>query len=290
MEGVVSSKGGVYWENIVFLAVTHILGALGAAYCFTAGFSVWTGVLAAVWFLLCALSISSGYHRLFSHRTYRCASLVRIVYLLFGAASFQQSVIRWASDHRTHHAMTDEDGDPHNIRRGFWWAHMGWLFFRTSPPDLAGVRDLSSDPAILFQDKHYLSLALFFGFLAPTLVASLWGDSIGGFLVAGFLRLLVQDHATFSINSVAHRFGSQPYSTSTSAKDCFVASILTMGEGYHNYHHRFPADYRNGIRAYHFDPSKWAIWILSRLGMAWDLKRVPREMADRAAKYVSSGS
>jgi stearoyl-CoA desaturase (delta-9 desaturase) len=251
--------------------------------------------LAAIWFLLCMFSTTGGYHRLFAHRTYHGSAPLRLFYLLFGAASGQASAATWSADHRTHHANTDEDLDPYNIKKGFWWAHVGWLFWRTPAPDRTNVADLLKDPLVRFQDRHYLSLLLAVGFLLPTLIASAWGDAAGGLLLAGFLRLLVQYHSTFAINSVAHTIGRRPYSTAVSARDSFITAILTLGEGYHNYHHRFPGDYRNGIRFFHFDPTKWWIWLLSKAGFASGLKRVPRDLIERAriavvGKYFSQST
>src|SRR5690348_7168098 len=117
----------VYWENLLVLAMTPLVGIAGILYAIFVTFSWWTLVLAILWLMLCSVSITGGYHRLFAHRTYRAAKSVRLFYLLFGAASGQGSAIRWSSDHRVHHARTDEDEDPYNIKRGFWWAHLGWL-------------------------------------------------------------------------------------------------------------------------------------------------------------------
>ena len=245
--------------------------------------------LGVAWFLLCMLSTTGGYHRLFAHKTYRAAWPVRLFYILFGAASGQGPALVWAADHRKHHARTDTGEDPYNIRQGFWWAHVGWLFFR-SPVDLHLVRDLDRDPLVRFQDRHYLSLLLAMGFLVPTLIAWTWGDAAGGLLLGGFLRLALQYQATFSINSLAHSIGSRPYSTSVSARDSLVTAIVTLGEGYHNYHHRFPADYRNGIRFFHFDPTKWCVWLLSKVGMASELKRVPAEAIQAARDAVRAGN
>src|SRR5690348_11547928 len=147
--------GGIYWENILFLAITHLAGLAGIAYACAVQFSAWTLGLAALWLTLCMLSTTGGYHRLFAHRSYQAAPALRLFYLLFGAASFQGPALRWASDHRVHHAVTDEDDDPHNIRKGFWWAHIGWLLYRT-PPGTERSRDLLADPLVRFQDRFYL--------------------------------------------------------------------------------------------------------------------------------------
>jgi stearoyl-CoA desaturase (delta-9 desaturase) len=282
-----SARPPIYWENIFALAITHLLGLLGVAYCIFITFSWWTLGLAVLWLGLCTLSMTAGYHRLFAHRSYRCAAPVRFFYLLFGAASGQASVLRWAADHRDHHAHTDSDADPYNIKKGFWWAHVGWLFFKTPGSGTEHTKDLLADRAIRFQDRFYLPLAIGVGMLLPMLIACAWGDPVGGLLVAGFLRLMVQYQATFSINSVAHKIGRRPYSTSVSARDSMVTALLTLGEGYHNYHHRFPSDYRNGVAFYHFDPTKWWVWIISKIGLAWDLRRVPADMIRRACEAVA---
>lgn len=280
-------KREVFWENILVLVFTHVLGILGILYAVFLHFSWETTVLAAGMFLLTMLATTGGYHRLFAHRSYRGGRLLRLFYLVFGAAAAEQSALRWSSDHRRHHAYTDEEEDPYNIKKGFWWAHMGWLFYRSPPSDYANAKDLLADPLIRLQDRFYLPLMLGFGFLLPTLLGWTWGDAAGGLLLGGFLRLAVQYEATFCINSVAHYVGSQPYSTKTSARDSLVAALLTMGEGYHNFHHRFPSDYRNGVRAWHFDPTKWCVWILERLGLASDLKRVPEEAVEKARQEAA---
>ena len=281
-------SSAVYWENILFLAATHLAGIAGIAYAAFFHYSIWTLGLAVLWLTLCMLSTTGGYHRLFAHRAYRARPALRLFYLLFGAASFQGPALRWASDHRIHHALTDREEDPHNIRKGFWWAHIGWLFYRT-PSSAERSRDLLADRLVCFQDRFYLPLAAAFGLLLPSAIAWSWGDPLGGLLLAGFLRLLVQYHATFSINSVAHSIGRRPYSDTTSARDSFVTAILTLGEGYHNFHHRFPGDYRNGIRFHHFDPTKWWVWSLSKFGLASDLKRASREAIRRALESVRDG-
>ncbi len=266
--------------------MTHLFGLAGIAYLIFVRFSWWTLGLAVVWFFLCMLATTAGYHRLFAHKTYKGTAPLRLFYLLFGAASGQASILNWASDHRAHHARTDTAEDPYDISRGFWWAHIGWLFFREPAARTANVRDLEADWMIRLQDRFYVVLLLGVGFLAPLLLAWSWGDAAGGFLVAGFVRLMVQYHATFSINSVAHTVGRRPYSTSVSARDSALAAILTLGEGYHNYHHRFPADYRNGIRFFHYDPTKWWVWALSKLRLASELKRVPAAEIEKVRDAV----
>ncbi len=276
----------LYWENIIALVMTHLFGLVGIAYLIFVRFSWLTIGLGTLWFFLCMLSTTAGYHRLFAHKAYKGTPPLRAFYLLFGAASGQASILNWASDHRAHHAWVDTDEDPYDITKGFWWAHIGWLFFREPKPRPANIKDLEADRMIRLQDRFYVVLLLGVGFLAPLLIAWTWGDPAGGFLVAGFLRLMLQYHATFSINSLAHTIGRRPYSTSVSARDSGLTAILTLGEGYHNYHHRFPADYRNGVRFFHFDPTKWWVWVMSKLWLASDLKRVSAADIEKARAAV----
>jgi stearoyl-CoA desaturase (delta-9 desaturase) len=273
------------WTNVWFLTSAHVVAAFAVVYVAAIHFSWWTLGLGLVWGLLCGLSITGGYHRLFAHGTYTASSLLRAFYLAFGAASVQNSALAWAADHRAHHANTDADGDPYSIKRGFWWAHIGWVLRRNDRAgERSGVRDLLADPLVRFQHRWYVPLAILFGAAVPTAVGTAWRDPIGALLVAGWLRLVLQWHATFSVNSLAHCMGRQPYSTSSSARDSHLVALLTLGEGYHNFHHRFQADYRNGVRWYHFDPTKWWVWSVARLGFARRLRRVPQARVEAARR------
>ena len=276
------------WTNIVFLSVAHLAAVGGVLWLVFVRASPWTLGLALLWFALCGLGITGGYHRLFAHRSYRASPLVRALYLAFGAAAVQNSVLKWSSDHRRHHLFTDRDGDPYNIRRGFWWAHLGWILYRDPNVPRDNVRDLESDPLVRWQDRFYIPLASAFGALLPMGLGALWGDAIGALLVAGFLRLVLEWHATFFVNSLAHTIGTQPYSDRGSARDSFLTALVTLGEGYHNFHHTFQADYRNGVRWYQLDPTKWVVWALARLGLTSDLRRTPAEIIERARRETAA--
>jgi len=249
--------------------------------------SPWTIGLGVLWYVLCGFAITGGYHRHFSHPTYHANVVVRAFYLLFGAAAVQNSAIRWSADHRRHHARTDKDEDPYNISLGFWWAHIGWVFFKDPTKKVPrGVDDLIADPLVAFQHRYYIPIAIVMALVVPGLLGLLWGDPIGAILVASFLRLVVQWHATGAVNSVAHWMGSRPYSRAISARDSFVTAIVTMGEGYHNFHHRFQLDYRNGVRWWQFDPTKWVVWTFERVGLAWNVRRTAPETIQRARDLV----
>ncbi|MCL4146891.1 UNVERIFIED_CONTAM: hypothetical protein GTU68_014432 [Idotea baltica] len=238
--------------------------------------------------MVCAsLSITGGYHRLFSHSAYKAAWPVRLFYLAFGASSFQNSAIKWAIDHRRHHAKVDTDKDPYNINRGFWWAHIGWVFFMDPKgSDVNEAKDLMSDRLIMFQHNYYFRFGAVIAYVIPTLLGCIWGDPLGAFILCGSTRLILQYHFTFAINSYTHMFGRQPYSLDNSARDSFGAALLTMGEGYHNFHHRFQTDYRNGIRWYHYDPTKWFVWALSKVGLTSNLRVTAKSKIERALANV----
>ncbi|HED67139.1 MAG TPA: hypothetical protein ENJ09_16490 [Planctomycetes bacterium] len=275
--------------NAGFLLIAHLLGVAGLVYLIT-NFNPYTLILAIVYGGLCGLAITGGYHRLFSHPTYKANAFLRAIYLFFGAASIQNSALKWSADHRRHHARTDTDDDPYNIRRGFWWAHIGWVLFDAGETDLSLVKDLEEDPLVRFQDRHYLALVILSAAVVPALIASLWGDWLGGLLVVGFLRLIVEWHSTFSVNSFTHMVGAQPYCKKGSARDSWLVALITFGEGYHNYHHRFPIDYRNGVRWYQFDPTKWFVWTLSKLGITRDLRRTPEPRRLEALRKTAEES
>jgi stearoyl-CoA desaturase (delta-9 desaturase) len=273
------------WTNLLFLTAAHLLAGLAIVYLCVVHFSWWTIGFGFVWGVLCTLSISGGYHRLFAHSAYRAAWPLRAFYLAFGAASAQNSALSWAADHRIHHTHTDREEDPYSISRGFWWAHIGWVVYRSQRENRDElVRDLEADPLQRFQDRHYVPLAVLFGALVPMAIGTAWGDPIGAFLVGCWLRLVVQWHVTFSVNSFAHLIGKQTYSRTSTARDSFLLALVTLGEGYHNFHHRFQADYRNGVRWHDFDPTKWWIWSASRFGLARDLRRAPAERVEAARR------
>ncbi len=280
----------VAWVNLFVLVGVHLLAAGAVLYLVAVRCEPLTLALGALWLLLCSLAISGGYHRLFAHRAYRARRGIEVLYLLFGAASVQNSALVWAGDHRRHHARTDTDEDPYNARRGFWWSHLGWVLFHDPlSPSASRARDLSSRTLVRLQHRFYVPLAVLMVVGVPAALGLGWGDPLGAVLVAGFLRLAVQWHMTFSINSLAHRVGRQPYCRRTTARDSWATALFSMGEGYHNFHHRFPSDYRNGHRWYHFDASKWWLWMLARVRLVTDLRRTPPEKISAARREVQAG-
>ncbi len=274
------------WINASYLILSPFAAVFGLWWWIANGYANWsTIILALVYAVFCELSITAGYHRLFSHQTYKAHWSVRAFFLIFGACALQGSAICWSIDHRIHHRNVDDnEKDPYSINRGFWWAHMGWLLYKTDEQlkEDVSCQDLLADPLVTFQYKYWVGIALLIGFLLPGIIAGYgWHDFIGGVLVAGIVRTVVNHHSTFLINSLSHISGSQTYSDTHSARDNWFTAFLTFGEGFHNFHHEFPSDYRNGVRFYHFDPTKWLINGLSRIGLTSDLLRVRQEIIVR---------
>lgn len=231
-------------------------------------------------FYLIGISVTAGYHRLFSHRTYRAHWLVRFLLLCFGAAAFQNSALRWSSDHRLHHRYVDTERDPYSIKKGFWHAHWIWVMESKSHP-LQGVADLEADPLVRWQDRHYFKIGAIVALIPAGIglaTGNFWGHVIMGIL----LRIVLTHHTTFLINSAAHVFGTRPYTDTNTARDNGFLAPFTFGEGYHNFHHMWPGDYRNGIRWYQFDSTKWLLMGLSWVGLADKLRTVPDTVIQRA--------
>lgn len=268
------------WTNTLFLTLTPIVGIGGLAYLLANHELYWqTIVLTIIFTFIGGFSITAGYHRLFSHKAYKASPLVRFLFAFFGAGSFEGSVLEWCTDHRNHHRYTDTDRDPYNSKRGFWYSHIGWLFtLDGSKRDYSNVEELAKDPILRFQHKYFVPVAITAGMLVPMAIGACWGDALGGLLIAGVLRIVLNQHFTFCINSICHLLGKQTYSDRITARDNWFTAILTYGEGYHNFHHQFPLDYRNAIKPYQYDPTKWLIYGLSKIGMASDLRKVKQSL------------
>jgi stearoyl-CoA desaturase (Delta-9 desaturase) len=272
----------VNWTISSFLIGTLFLTVTAVpVYLWFFGLSAFQVGLFLVMFFATGFSITVGYHRLFSHRTYEAHWLVRLAVLIFGAAAFENSVLLWACEHRNHHKHVDHDDDPYCISQGLFHAHIGWLLFKLEPgPPFDNVADLKKDPLVMWQHRHVQLIAVIVSFVLPATIGYFcggWISALGAFLIGGVARVVAVQHCTFCINSLCHYLGDQPYSTKCSARDSWLMAIVTLGEGYHNYHHEFQHDYRNGVKPWHFDPTKWIIWTLSKVGLAKTLRRVPEE-------------
>lgn len=278
----------VNWTTSAFLIGTALISLIFVPiYLYKNGIDWFQSIMFFFYLSATMMSITLGYHRLFSHLAFKAKTPVKLFTLVFGACAFENSALLWCSDHRRHHKHVDHDEDPYDITKGFFWAHIGWLLFKLNPvPPMDNVSDLRRDKLVMWQDRYVHYIGLIVGLILPpifgyawysyvdTTSLTPWTGALGAFLISGVLRVVVSQHLTFFINSLCHTVGRQPYSTKHTARDSGVMAFLTFGEGYHNYHHEFQHDYRNGIKKISWDPTKWAIWTMSKIGLTSDLRRV----------------
>ncbi len=262
------------WGNLLFITSYHIALFVALPLYVLSYTPSWPLIGSSIFLLVASLvSITAGYHRLYAHKTYEANPVVKWVLVFFGTLAVEGSVFNWVHDHRLHHRHVDGEDDPYGTDKGFWHSHVLWLFKKRRFFDERYVADLKNDKFLAFQHRHYAWLMAAANGLVFVAVGLMTGDFLGAFVFAFLLRLAVGHHCTWFINSLAHIWGSKPYSTEHSAVNNFILALLTYGEGYHNYHHTFAGDYRNGVRWYQFDPPKYLIWTLSKVGLATDLKR-----------------
>ncbi len=280
-------KAPLIWTNIFFFLTTGLITLIGVPlYGMFTGFSLFQIISALILMAFCGFSITMGYHRLWSHRAFDANPALRLLLALGGALAIQNSILHWSSDHREHHRKVDHpDQDPYSASRGFWYSHIGWMLSEYQQQryhDYSNVKDLQKDRIVRWQHRHYWALAWAANLVITIALGLIDGDLLGMILLAGVARITLSQHVTFLINSLAHLWGCRPYSDENSARDNGLVALLTYGEGYHNFHHRFAGDYRNGIRWWQFDPTKWLIKACSWLGLSRNLRRYSDERIERA--------
>ncbi|KAI0360555.1 delta 9-fatty acid desaturase protein [Trametes cingulata] len=268
-----------WWKELNYLSLTILT--------VTPSIAIWgafhvplmwqTAVFSVFYYFFTGLGITAGYHRLWAHRSYNASKPLQYFLAFAGSGAVEGSIKWWARGHRAHHRYTDTPLDPYNAHEGFWYSHVGWMLVKPRRrPGVADVSDLSKNEVIRWQHRWYRSLILFCGFILPTLVCYFgWGDMWGGFVYAGAARLCFVHHSTFCVNSLAHWLGDAPFDDKHTPRDHVITALCTIGEGYHNFHHQFPMDYRNAIKWYQYDPTKWFIWVCAKLGLASHLKTFP---------------
>lgn len=282
------AAGNLEWFQMFFMGVTHACALYALFVVVPSGRVMWqTYVEAAVLLFLSGLGVTAGAHRLWSHRSYSAAWPLRLFLMLCQATSFQRSVYSWATNHRVHHKHSDSEADPHNVNRGFFYSHIGWLFVKRNAAYEAALAqldasDLWDDPIVRFQ--HVVdsigSLSFFsqtMCFPVPAFVAHYgWGEDFWvAYFIAGHLRFVMSLHATFCVNSFAHMYGMRPYDAAIPPAENRWVSYVAIGEGWHNYHHKFPYDYATSEFGHtqQFNPTKLFIDMCDWLGLAWDRKR-----------------
>ena len=273
------NKPRILWLNVAVFLITFLVAVIGVPlYGYFYGYSSVHVVATLLALGYAGMSITVGYHRLWAHKTFEAHPVLQFILALGGAFALQNSALHWSSDHRVHHKFVDQnDKDPYSAKKGFWFSHIGWMlrdYQGESYGDYSNVRDLQKNKIVMWQHKHYLLLTLLMNFGVPLLLGVIFNDIAGMLLTVGFLRLVLSHHFTFFINSLAHIWGAQPYTDKNTARDNGWLALVTYGEGYHNYHHIFESDYRNGVRWYQFDPSKWLIKLSSFVGLTSNLRKV----------------
>lgn len=270
------------WLNTLFLWGSLAVAAIALPIHLAVNGFRWSEWLVALTMVfVVGTAISAGYHRLFSHRAYKASTAWRALMLFFGAASFENSALKWASDHRIHHRHVDDlEKDPYAIGHGFGWAHWGWVMKGPDIP-LQGVEDLKKDPLVRFQHDHIFLVGAAAACI-PLVIGLFTGNFIGHLVVGLLVRIVLTHHTTFLINSAAHVFGSRPYTEENSARDNWLLAPLTYGEGYHNFHHMWQWDYRNGVKWYQWDTTKWILSALRPTGLVSEFRRVPAAVIRRA--------
>jgi len=258
----------------IFMLVSLVAVVGAPLFGYLYGYSAFDWTLFGIFYVVTGLGITVGYHRLISHRSFTCKNWVKVAFLIAGGWALENSALKWCSDHVRHHAKTDTDEDPYNAKRGFWYSHLLWVFMKDINPDLKAREKFKApflrDKWIMWQHRNYAFIVVS-GLAIPFLLGLFHGGWMGAcsaFLLAGVGRLFLVLNSTFFINSICHMWGDQPYGNANTSRDNWWISLLTFGEGYHNYHHNFPRDYRNGPKWYNFDPSKWLIFILFIFGLA----------------------
>lgn len=262
---------------IVLLSTLFLAIAIVPWYLWTHGVGMGVWVAFAILMAWTGLSITAGYHRLWSHKSYEAHPVVKYILLLGATLAVESSVFDWCSGHRSHHRHVDDEyDDPYSSRRGFWFSHMGWMLrkYPSGQYDYKNIPDLKKDKLLALQHKYYGFWVIATNVVVLAMIGWITGDMLGTFLVAGLLRLVLTHHFTFFINSLCHMFGTRPYTDENTARDNGLLAIVTWGEGYHNYHHYFQYDYRNGVKWWQYDPTKWIIGLLAKVGLASNLKRV----------------
>jgi stearoyl-CoA desaturase (delta-9 desaturase) len=230
--------------------------------------------------------VTAGYHRYFSHRSYKTSRAMQLL-LAFGAeVTVQKGVLWWAAHHRRHHKLSDQPGDLHSVRQsGFWWAHMGWLMARDfEDTDTDAIKDFAKYPELRWLDRNW--------WLPPVAVA-LVTLAIGGWfaLVWGFfVSTVLSWHGTFTINSLSHLFGARPYETTDDSRNNAVLALITLGEGWHNNHHHYQVAARQGFRWYQVDLTFYVLRALAVVGLVKDLHGVPKHILEGRRKHESTAA
>jgi sn-1 stearoyl-lipid 9-desaturase len=266
-----STKKRLNPSTVLLFTVLHILAALGIFFHTSAALLVFF-----LLYLITGFGVTVGYHRLLTHRGFKTTPFVLNLLATAGALSAHGGPLFWVSIHRQHHQFTELEADPHDSSLGFWWSHIGWLLCADNflEYDPSYVSDLSINPWLSWLNRYFILLQLLLGtilFLVTYHFSGMYG-AVSMFIWAIPLRFIAVAHSSWLTNSVAHLWGYRNFETSDNSTNSWWVAFLTLGEGWHNNHHAFPASSRHGLRRWELDPSWWFILFLRRFNLAWDIK------------------
>jgi stearoyl-CoA desaturase (delta-9 desaturase) len=284
------------WRNIILFAYLHLAALYGLWLMFTSA-KLATSVYAILLYQLGGIGITAGAHRLWAHRSYKAKWPLRLILTFCNTLAFEDSVIDWARDHRVHHKFSETDADPHNAKRGFFFSHVGWLLCRKHPQvkekgKQIDLSDLWADPILRFQKKYYNILMPLISFVMPTVVPMyFWNETFGNAFCVNLFRYALTLNATWLVNSAAHMWGDKPYDRFINPAENLVVAVLALGEGWHNYHHTFPWDYKTSeLGKYSVNFSAALIDFFAKIGWAYELKTVSEEMIKKRVLRTGDGS
>ncbi|XP_067828763.1 acyl-CoA desaturase-like [Heptranchias perlo] len=283
------------WRNIVLMAALHLSAVYAVILVPFAKPLTW--LWAAFCFLLSALGVTAGAHRLWSHRSYTASTPLKVFLAISNSMAFQNHIYEWARDHRVHHKFSETDADPHNAKRGFFFSHVGWLMVRKHPDVIEkgkklDLSDLKADPVVMFQRKYYKPSVVLMCFVLPTFVPwYYWGETFWtAYFVAAILRYTLVLNATWLVNSAAHMFGNRPYDIFINPRENRFVAFGAIGEGFHNYHHTFPYDYSTSEYGWRGNLTTFFIDTMCWLGLASNCKKVSQEVILARRRRTGDGS
>lgn len=295
-ETKVEYKTKIVWFNVALFLYLHLSFFYGVYLGFTSAM-LKTSLFGYIYANLGGLGITAGSHRLWSHRSYKAKWPLRVFLCILASIAAQNDIYEWCRDHRVHHKFTETDADPHNIKRGFFFAHMGWLMCKKHPAVAAKGKtvyldDLWADPIVRFHRRFYIPMVILFCFYVPTMIPVwFWGESVwNSFFIAGLARYCVSLNHTWLVNSAAHYYGDQPYDKYIEARENSIVAFLAHGEGWHNYHHVFPWDYATSELGYTLNLTKVFIDLMALLGLSYDLKSVHPELVKNRKLKTGDGT
>ncbi|XP_076221823.1 acyl-CoA Delta12-desaturase-like [Nomia melanderi] len=287
-------KWDIVWIHVIFLSYVHIAAIYGIYLSFTSTM-FYTILWSFLMGIMSGLGITAGSHRLWSHRTYEAKWPLRLFLMVGQTLSFQRSIYHWTKEHRLHHKFTDTDADPYNIKRGFFFSHVGWILLRPHPDlikksSTIQLDDLQRDPIVVWQRKWYKIFVILCCFVLPTWIpVHFWGEDPWKAWYSNMFRLMLSLNITWLVNSAAHMWGMKPYDSAITPTDGRIVAFLSLGEGWHNYHHVFPWDYKTGEFGNHNFTATF-IDLCGRLGLAYNMKTVPTDLVKKRAIKSGDGS